>query len=560
MRLLLPRPSLIVLLATVALALAFALYTRHAWEDYYITYRSSKNLATGHGLVFTPGERVHSFTSPLGVLLPALACWLTGGQSDAAALWVFRLMGAAALGGAAVLLFQGTRRLRSGRTAAWLAVGFLALEAKALDFSTNGMETGFLLLFLAYAFWALSTVSPHQWRHLGAAWAGMMWTRPDSFIYIGLLATGFWVFNFFGAERMDRRAATSLLVKAALVCTLLYLPWFVWAWTYYGSPVPHTIIAKGSMNPARSAGGFLTTFALLPFRIWTGQTTVEGALMPTYFQPAGWPVTCLYTARFMGAVAALAWCWPSLRPVTRAASLAFHGAHAYLTYFPYLPFPWYFPATGILGAIVWAGVAGDLLQWSAVSSRRRLVHGLVLAAAGWVLVMEAALTAASAVQMKAKQEIVYTGNLRRIGEWLAAHARPTDHVFMEPLGYIGYFSQLRAYDYPGLSSPAMVAARKAVGNGWAELLRVLQPEWVVLRPTEIEHIRAESPEVLGKSYVPVQVFDVREQAAAAGVPDHFMLKFDAHFTLYRRVPPHRPDPDPPGIQPQSGTEAPHFPL
>ena len=53
------------------LALAFAAFTQHAWEDYYITYRVSKNLATGHGLVYTVGERVHAFTSPLNVLLPA---------------------------------------------------------------------------------------------------------------------------------------------------------------------------------------------------------------------------------------------------------------------------------------------------------------------------------------------------------------------------------------------------------------------------------------------------------------------------------------------------------
>jgi len=102
----------------------------------------------------------------------------------------------------------------------------------------------------------------------------------------------------------------------------------------------------------------------------------------------------------------------------------------------------------------------------------------------------------------------------------------------------------------------MVAARKAVGNGWAALLLALQPEWVVLRPTEIEHIRAESPAILGKIYVPVRVFDVRKQAAAALVPDHFMLKFDAHFTVYRRVILRAPEPEPLGIQHQFGTEAP----
>jgi len=52
--------------AELLVGLVFAAFTQHAWEDYWITFRVSRNLATGHGLVFTPGERLHSFTSPLG--------------------------------------------------------------------------------------------------------------------------------------------------------------------------------------------------------------------------------------------------------------------------------------------------------------------------------------------------------------------------------------------------------------------------------------------------------------------------------------------------------------
>src|SRR5690606_2053933 len=96
--------------SAIVLALSFALYTQHAWEDYYITFRASKNLATGHGLVFNPGDRLHTFTSPLGVLLPALSYLLTGNSSDDAALWIFRVFSAIALGGAVVLLLSLARR------------------------------------------------------------------------------------------------------------------------------------------------------------------------------------------------------------------------------------------------------------------------------------------------------------------------------------------------------------------------------------------------------------------------------------------------------------------
>src|SRR3954468_18503114 len=89
--------------AAFAVPLLFALITNHAWEDYFITLRASRNLVEGHGLVFNPGERVHTFTSPLGVLIPALCTWIAGVHHEEAALWLFRIINAALLAAAALL-------------------------------------------------------------------------------------------------------------------------------------------------------------------------------------------------------------------------------------------------------------------------------------------------------------------------------------------------------------------------------------------------------------------------------------------------------------------------
>ena len=36
------------------------------------------------------------------------------------------------------------------------------------------------------------------------------------------------------------------LLKSAAVCAAAYLPWFLFAWLYYGSPIPQTVVAKGA--------------------------------------------------------------------------------------------------------------------------------------------------------------------------------------------------------------------------------------------------------------------------------------------------------------------------
>src|SRR3974377_1007208 len=112
--------------SVMALALAFAAFTHHAWEDYYITYRVSKNLATGHGLVYTVGERVHAFTSPLNVLVPAALSILTGNTSDLLVLWLFRVISSALLAGAAVLLYESARHNSLSRLATAVLIGMFA--------------------------------------------------------------------------------------------------------------------------------------------------------------------------------------------------------------------------------------------------------------------------------------------------------------------------------------------------------------------------------------------------------------------------------------------------
>ncbi len=514
-------------LAAFVLALGFAWFTQHVWEDYYITYRSSRNLATGQGLVFNPGDRLHTFTSPLGVLLPAVSLLLTGNSSDTAALWIFRVFCAAALGGAAALLVRTTARAGWGAAAAALVGGWIATDAKVLDFTINGMETAFMLLFLAYALWAHQTEPRRAWLHLGAAWAGLMWTRPDSFIYVGLVAVGWWLFRPDGPGRPTRRELLATGLRAGLVTTALYLPWLLWAAWYYGTPVPHTIAAKGALGGPHSLAGLLQTAAMLPWLAWSKSASLELTYLPSYYMIGGWPPAVVLAGRAVATVAALLWLVPRLGPLARTASFACFGAHVYLTYFPYFPFPWYIPPTALLATVA----LGGAVQALAGAARGRLAVGLAAAfvlAGGW-------LTVEVARQVRVQQEIVEDGNRRQIGLWLKEHARPGDTVFMEPLGYIGYFSGLKTYDYPGMSSREIVRARHLLGENWVHLIPYLQPDWLVLRPREVRDLTAQARHLLTEVYVPAQVFDVTEAVRRHDLRGRAYLEHDAVFTVYRRT-------------------------
>jgi hypothetical protein len=532
-------PRVWVFLAAAGCALGYALLTQHAWEDYYITYRASKNLATGHGLVFNVGDRLQTYTSPLGVLLPALASLLTLNRSDDGALWIFRGMSCLAFGGGAALLFAVAQRLRYGLIAGLVLVAWLCTDSKSVDFSINGMETGFMLLFLIYSLWALFALSvDRRWLHLGLAWGGLMWTRPDSFIYIGLLALGAWLFNDQARSGMSRKDLVGLFFRAGLTCTIVYLPWFLGAWAYYGTPVPHTIVAKDSVSSSpRTLLALLGAIAKMPQAIWRGDATIEATFLPTYFTAGGWPGGLRVGARVLGAVTACLWLLPFIRAESRAASFAFLGAHVYLTNYPYFPFPWYLPPTTLLAFLALGGVGTQILEFGrlAPAGWRLPVRAPILAVAGGLLLAQGWILVAAGRQMAALQRCIDTGNRRKVGEWLAKNAAAGDRVFLEPLGYIGFYSGLKTYDWPGLSSREVVAAHAKVGGQWATIIEYLQPEWLVLRPPEIEMMRRDLPRLLTASYQPAQIFDVRDQVSKTNVYGRRLLELDSMLTVFHQI-------------------------
>jgi hypothetical protein len=151
-------------------------------------------------------------------------------------------------------------------------------------------------------------------------------------------------------------------------------------------------------------------------------------------------------------------------------------------------FPWYFIPCCVTGAIVLSRVIGRSLG----SGRAK--------GPGWILAMAAlaVLTLALGYQMdnsipllRIRQDLVENGTRRNVGMWLRNHIRPGDTVFLEPIGYIGYYSRAHILDYPGLVAPSVVRARRETQGGFFACIGVLKPNWIVLRPRELLQFTAD---------------------------------------------------------------------
>lgn len=519
-------PPWIIASVVFTLTLLFAWFTNHAWEDYYITLRASLNLVEGHGLVFNPGEKLHTFTSPLGVLVPALCTWLTGGSGhEPAALWLFRIFNAAVLAITAVLVWRRCAALGVGLFARLIGLGLIFADAKLVDFSINGMETALLVFFVLLLWSELEAPDGPRLGGIAAACAGLMWTRPDAVILGVALIVPHVLFRSRTAGASG--VPWSPLLRGVLLGGVLYVPWFAWAWWYYGTPVPHTIIAKAAVTSSVQWSDFL----LAPWHTLLGQSKLLDVFLPAYWIYGGWPPLLLHVAHALAVVATFAWVVPGLTGAARRLSFAVFIGQFYVC--AIILFPWYSPPWTVLAALTVALVVDQALRHAATGSRSWLAGPMRIAAA-LAVVLQAGVLLGVAWQMRVQQRLIEDGGRREIGDFLRAHAQPTDTVFLEPLGYIGYFSQLKIYDYPGLSSPEVVRAMRDGAHRFTELIDRLHPTWLVLRPQEIADSRRPENAAL-RDYEVVRIWDARVGLDAMRfLPGRAWLEHDVCFVVLRR--------------------------
>jgi len=486
----LPRAlAIAVIVGSLATPLAFSLYTDQIWEDSFITLRHAENLLQGNGLVFNPGERIHGFTSPINVLGLALCSFVTGQTSYAATMWAYRLLCFVAFAASAWLI---ARRLWAETPEyGWFTVSAFTLlyvfDNKAVEFTSNGMETAFVLLFLAGAISLLASADPTRFLARGLYWSGIMWGRPDGCVYIAALVAADLCFT-----RAERLALLRSLFQSGLVCAAVYLPWFAFAWGYYGTPVPHTIVAKGpvEIGAGQQIGNALLAMTWRPFYVCR-----------MIFQPSyGWfesgrifsDQTSRLLLNILSQVVGLFAMFYVLLPVRdrlgRATSLCFLLLVLYLAFMPF-PYPWYMPPAGLFGLIT---LVLGIVTLSALAVRKLSLsplpgwHPLAAAVLAVLLAGQVALFFWATSEARFLQDTVEWGNRREAGLWLREHGQPTESIYLEPLGYIGYFSGMRMVDWPGLVAPQVVEMRRAHRGGQLEGILVLRPDWVVLRKREYD--------------------------------------------------------------------------
>jgi hypothetical protein len=467
----------------VLVRIVFWVYTDRIWEDALITLAPARNVWEGNGLTHHVGEpRIHSFTSPVSVLVPLI------GEAFGKGIATLRLVSLVAAAATIWLAHLVSERLKISLAGRVFLFGYLATDQLHIFFGMSGMETQ---IAVAVVLAGLLALLDQRWTLLGLCCGLALITRPEFALWAGLVGVTVLV-----TARRDvlRFAAASATVAA---------PWFLFATIYYGSPIPHTIEAKsfysGGLTRApawESLAAYLSDWwiVLAPFRSYFFTATTP--LPEFWLQLIALTVLLLAVRGFFR----LRRNYIAVYPVVGFLVVFFlYRTWGLLSTY----FMWYLPPLTALVAVLAAAGLDDV---RAVASRTATA-------------LTAALTLAFAMHIpysfpleKRIQEDVELGVRMRVGNALDARMTPDDAAVMEPLGYIGFAAFNKTmWDFPGLSSEVVTDALAELPpdrRNLASVVDKLRPRFAVLRDHELEFLRGAYPDTAAAYHV-VEVVEAR---------------------------------------------------
>jgi len=511
--------------------IAFWVATNRMFEDALITITHARNVPLGLGLVDHPGEgHIHGFTSALGVLIPLVGELIREG----AGLFAIRLASLAAVCVALLYARLICRDLGIGTFPTAFVLAYLAFDQNMIFYGMSGMETQ-----VAVAVLLAGVCHVHRQDFVAAGiWIGLApLARPEFVLWV---APALAYMAFMNA----RRALLTAGVAAALL-----VPWVVFTTAYYGSPIPNTIIAKATISPTPP---IIANGSILPWLSWLGQSTIGQVVILIYHlepfkevwytvsAPVPWPVldvVAIVMAYFLVLGLVGSWNRRDVWPILAFLGLFF----AYRVYFipGILYYEWYLPPfLGVLMVVVALGM-------------QRMSIKLPVAPKTLAVALSVAFAVHMPFSFMVESGIQSVENQVRtnVALYLKENATPGESVFSESSGYIAYYDgDVKLYDYPGLTSKVSVRALQALPPAHRQipdLIAALQPDWLVMRPWELQSLDDEFPAIAAK-YQVEKIFempgvpegDLNVQGASGfSFGGLVVADTDMKFTILKRMTP-----------------------
>ncbi len=423
----------IVYICAVTGILLFLLAHR-SFDDPYITYRYAANIATGQGFVYNQGERVLSTTAPFYAVILAMG----------------RMVGMD------IPLFSHTLGCLS------LALGGLAFWYLGEHWNTRLVGITGLLLYPTMPF-LLPTLGAEMVPQIGLLlWALVFYTREQyAYAAIGLaLATliradaSLMVVVLMGHFLIVRRQPWPW--RAILLYTGLLAPWFLFAWSYFGAPLPVTLAAKQRQGMLTISQSFWDGLIGMGRSYWS---------MPFYQTH----ILLLLPGLVYGVLRQRSWLLLIIWNLLYVAAYSLLGVTRYF---------WYYAPLAV-GIVVLIGLSVTLIYHLSKRVIGMQWAGVLAAVILTALLIPQLLSLATFSRGNDSRMAIY----RTLGEWLHTHTPPAASVGTLEVGIIGYYAERHMVDFAGLIQPTVaqqLTPESTFDDTMLWAVQHFQPDYLVL--------------------------------------------------------------------------------
>ena len=397
-------------------------------DDSWIYATFARNLATGHGYSFNPGESIAGATGPLYVFILALFYTLFHDV-----VWPAKVLGILCLGASSLVIYGTARRIlpRHG-LASFLAGLLVALSPTLLWGSLTGLELPVYLLLVCLG---ANFYIREKWTQAVLLWAIGVWLRPDGLflVLLGLLLR----------PKISLKNSVVPLIAAAAVVG----PYFGFNELVGGHLLPNSVGVKAH------AGQNLGASEWVMLRHWAdlwGLSDKVGHHAPILL--AGMAAGAFLSFRRWPALAAYALLFPFAFAAFGSSPGQFDRYIAYIV-----------PLGALLGVVGFDRAAHRVLP------RRTVATLLILSVVcvGWEIY------AARIAGLGYGWNVQNINGMQRYIAEDARKAAPGDTIAVNDVGAMGYFSGCYVVDLVGLVSPK---------REFPENLRVYRPRFMAIFP------------------------------------------------------------------------------
>ncbi len=424
----------IIFLSSIIIRVIFHWLTNYTFDDAYITFRYAENIANGLGFVYNAGERLLGTTTPLFTLMLA-SLNIIGIPVSFSALVISLLSS----GLTAVILYKLASEI-GFKQFSFIPVIVYIFFPRLLAIDTAGMETALFTLMATSAFYFQYKKLPVQ--AIGITALSVL-VRPEGLLVLAIL----FIYNLIYFK--------DSLIKSVTIITTTLLPWVVFAYLYFGSPIPHSMTAK--MAFYQQVWSFPPLENLIFIMGWHN---LFGIVLSILSAMGCWH---LITKHHFGKIE-LIWILVTIISLTFSSTLVFRWYIA-----PIYPLYILFASATLLLLL------DKIRSMDLSKSSRKIIIGACLVAA---------LLLANYPNVKNYQNesnILDTIH-SDIVTYLDENAKQDDVVCTEDIGYVGYYSNHKILDRVGLVSAVAVPYNEEMWYG--ELILEQQPEWLIISPSD----------------------------------------------------------------------------